>query len=67
MCALSVNTARSSTTTFANQSAEWRFGDYRGAMIGDGEVWFSEQQCGGMKVITVNPTAGGDGRVPCPR
>jgi hypothetical protein len=40
------------------QSAKCLFGNYQGAMIGNGEVWFSQQQRGGMKIITVNPTAG---------
>jgi hypothetical protein len=40
------------------QSAKCLFGNYQGAMIGTGEVWFSQQQDGSMKIITVNPTAG---------
>jgi hypothetical protein len=42
----------------AKQSAKCLFGNYQGAMIGDGEVWFSEQENGVMKVITVNLRAG---------
>lgn len=41
----------------AQQSAKCLFGNYQGAMIGNGEVWFSQQQDGSMKIITVNPTA----------
>jgi len=44
--------------TIAQQSARCLFGNYQGAMIGNGEVWFSEQQNGSMKIITVNPAAG---------
>jgi hypothetical protein len=44
--------------SIAQQSAKCLFGNYQGAMIGTGEVWFSEQQNGTMKIITVNPTAG---------
>jgi hypothetical protein len=42
----------------ARQSAKCLFGNYQGAMIGDGEVWFREQQNGTMKIVTVNSTAG---------
>jgi len=42
----------------ARQSAECLFGNYQGAMIGDGEVWFNEQANGTMKIITVNTGAG---------
>jgi hypothetical protein len=42
----------------ARQSAKCLFGNYQGAMIGDGEVWFREQQNGTMRVVTVNSTAG---------
>lgn len=42
----------------AQQSAKCLFGNYQGAMIGDGEVWFREQQNGTMKIVTVNSTAG---------
>jgi hypothetical protein len=42
----------------AHQSARCLFGNYQGAMIGDGEVWFSEQPNGTMKIVTVNLTAG---------
>jgi hypothetical protein len=42
----------------AQQSARCLFGNYQGAMIGDGEVWFSEQPNGTMKIITVNLAAG---------
>ncbi|MGD0932708.1 MAG: hypothetical protein ABR902_18840 [Candidatus Korobacteraceae bacterium] len=38
----------------AQQSAKCLFGNYQGAMIGDGEVWFREQPNGTMKIITVN-------------
>lgn len=41
----------------AQQSAKCLFGNYQGAMIGNGEVWFSQQQDGSMKIITVNSTA----------
>jgi len=42
----------------AQQSAKCLFGNYQGAMVGDGEVWFREQANGAMKIITVNSTAG---------
>ncbi len=42
----------------AQQSAKCLFGNYQGAMIGDGEVWFNQAPDGTMKVITVNPGAG---------
>lgn len=42
----------------AQQSARCLFGNYQGAMIGDGELWFAQQQDGAMKIITVNPAAG---------
>ncbi len=42
----------------AQQSAQCLFGNYQGAMIGDGELWFAQQPDGAMKIITVNPTAG---------
>ena len=42
----------------ARQSAKCLFGNYQGAMIGDGEVWFNEQANGAMKIITVNTSAG---------
>ncbi|MFZ0313817.1 MAG: hypothetical protein WAL85_14005 [Candidatus Korobacteraceae bacterium] len=43
----------------AQQSAKCLFGNYQGAMIGDGEVWFREQQPNGtMKIVTVNSSAG---------
>jgi uncharacterized membrane protein YeiB len=41
----------------AQQSARCLFGNYQGVMIGNGEVWFTEQPHGAMKIITVNPTA----------
>lgn len=41
----------------AQQSAKCLFGNYQGAMIGDGEVWFREQQNGTMKIVTLNSTA----------
>jgi hypothetical protein len=41
----------------AQQSAQCLFGNYQGAMIGNGEVWFSQQPNGAIKIITVNPTA----------
>jgi hypothetical protein len=44
-------------SAIAKQSANCLFGNYQGAMIGNGEVWFSQQQEGSMKIITVNPTA----------
>jgi hypothetical protein len=31
------------------------FANFQGVMIGDGEVWFEEQQNGTMKVKTLNP------------
>jgi hypothetical protein len=40
------------------QSSKCLFGNYQGAMIGDGEVWFREQQNGTMKIVTVNSSAG---------
>jgi hypothetical protein len=42
----------------AQQSAKCLFGNDQGAMIGSGELWFSQQPDGSMKIITVNPTAG---------
>jgi hypothetical protein len=42
----------------AQQSARCLFGNYQGVMIGKGEVWFTEQAQGPMKIITINPTAG---------
>jgi hypothetical protein len=41
----------------ARQSARCLFGNYQGTMIGNGEVWFSQQANGAMKIITVNPGA----------
>jgi len=41
----------------AQQSSKCLFGNYQGAMIGDGEVWFREQQNGTMKIVTVNSPA----------
>lgn len=41
----------------ARQSARCLFGNDQGAMIGNGEVWFSRQATGTMKIITVNPGA----------
>lgn len=38
----------------AQQSAECLFGNYQGTMIGDGEIWYREQESGAMKIITVN-------------
>ncbi len=43
--------------TIVQQSAKCLFGNYQGAMIGDGEVWFREQQNGTMKIVTVNSPA----------
>ena len=40
----------------ADQSAKCLFGNYQGTMIGDGEVWYREQNDGTMKMITVNTT-----------
>ena len=40
------------------QTSKCLFGNYQGAMIGNGEVWFSEQANGTMKIISVNPNAG---------
>jgi hypothetical protein len=42
----------------AQQTSKCLFGNYQGAMIGNGEVWFSEQANGTMKIISVNPKAG---------
>lgn len=42
----------------AQQSVKCLFGNYQGAMIGDGEVWFREQPNGTMKIVTINSTAG---------
>ena len=42
----------------AQQSSNCLFGNYQGAMIGNGEVWFREQPNGTMKIVTVNSTAG---------
>ena len=41
------------------QSGDCMFGNYRGVMIGRGEIWFDEQPDGSMKVITINTTAPG--------
>jgi hypothetical protein len=40
-----------------HQSAQCLFGNDRGAMVGNGEVWFTEVQGGGMKIITINESA----------
>lgn len=40
-----------------DQSAACLFGNDRGAMVGSGEVWFSGAGRGGMKIITINPSA----------
>jgi hypothetical protein len=42
----------------AQQTSKCLFGNYQGAMIGNGEVWLAEQANGTMKIITVNPSAG---------
>ena len=42
-----------------SQSPECLFGNYQGMMIGDGQIWFDEQAGGAMKIITINPSAGG--------
>lgn len=42
----------------AQQSAKCLFGNYQGTMIGDGEVWYREQESGGMKIVTINTSAG---------
>jgi hypothetical protein len=42
----------------AQQTAKCLFGNYQGAMIGDGEVWFSEQPGGAWKIISVNLDSG---------
>ncbi len=42
----------------AQQTSKCLFGNYQGAMIGNGEVWFSEQANGTMKIISVNTGAG---------
>jgi len=42
----------------AQQTSKCLFGNYQGAMIGNGELWFSEQANGTMKIISVNPSAG---------
>lgn len=39
------------------QSPQCLFGNDRGAMVGNGEVWFTEEQGGGMKIITINESA----------
>jgi len=42
----------------AQQSAKCLFGNYQGTMIGDGEVWYREQESGAMKIVTVNTSVG---------
>jgi len=42
----------------AQQSAKCLFGNYQGTMIGDGEIWYRQQENGTMKIVTVNPSAG---------
>jgi len=42
----------------ADQTAKCLFGNYQGTMIGDGEVWYREQDTGTMKIVTVNTSAG---------
>lgn len=42
----------------AQQLAKCLFGNYQGTMIGDGEVWYREQESGAMKIVTVNRSAG---------
>jgi hypothetical protein len=42
----------------AQQTAKCPFGNYQGTMIGDGEVWYREQESGAMKIVTVNTGAG---------
>jgi len=40
------------------QSPKCLFGNYQGTMIGNGEVWYREQEGGAMKIITVNTSTG---------
>jgi hypothetical protein len=40
-----------------HQSSQCLFGNDQGAMVGKGEVWFTELAAGGMKIITVNESA----------
>ena len=42
----------------AQQTDKCLFGNYQGTMIGDGEVWYREQESGAMKIVTVNTGAG---------
>lgn len=44
--------------TIAQQSEKCLFGNDTGAMVGTGEVWFTELTNGSVKIITVNSTAG---------
>ncbi len=39
------------------QSVPCLFGNYQGAMIGQGEVWFQEQRNGAFRIISVNTGA----------
>jgi hypothetical protein len=41
----------------AQQSEKCLFGNDRGTMVGNGEVWFTELKDGSVKIITVNTTA----------
>lgn len=40
-----------------NQTPQCLFGNANGEMVGRGELWFSEQSTGEMKIITVNESA----------
>ncbi len=40
------------------QTAKCLFGNYQGAMVGNGEVWFAEQPGGAMKIISINARTG---------
>jgi hypothetical protein len=40
-----------------HQTAQCLFGNSSGAMVGNGEVWFSEEAPGQWKIITINESA----------
>ena len=42
-------------TAIEQQVPACLFANYQGVMIGDGEVWFEEQQDGTMKIKALNP------------
>jgi hypothetical protein len=46
-----------------DQDPECLFGNWQGAMVGDGEVWFQRESSGDFKIITVNVPGTGAGNV----